>query len=437
MAYASFAAFAAANVAFLCFRLFWVAGLEGMFAVVVAVVQGFASERACVSARGAHCVAGPEIGCENLLSMGGAIEFSSGWKRLPPGGKKMAPPQAPLVDVSKATPPAESGAGEDEMSPTTGARLKMRSRGRARMLRQAVELIDPVTMERIDAERDALLKKALLSQGVELQQLLPRLKEDFSDAHATPEIVQARFKGFERMRTELLDLVLETRRQLQSQAEARRRAKAKLEEETTGSLGMESPEELLQREQEHMQRVLAAAHARIEKEKAMEKEHELRAQEMIKESVAFHEGLVVKKEKHEKQIEQKRYKTELSRQARNAKRAEQDDADLSEARRLADVRAEKTMTFEETNSQNKLEATNKALEFARGRAVKLQRVKKLNEEKESALLAVSQPLPWHARVCPLAALPPLTFPSRVAQYRTKHRAAQAGFTIAAIPTYIF
>ena len=112
-------------------------------------------------------------------------------------------PQAPLVDVSKATPPAESGAGEDEMSPTTGARLKMRSRGRARMLRQAVELIDPVTMERIDAERDALLKKALLSQGVELQQLLPRLKEDFSDAHATPEIVQARFKGFERMRTEL------------------------------------------------------------------------------------------------------------------------------------------------------------------------------------------------------------------------------------------
>ena len=169
----------------------------------------------------------------------------------------------------------------------------------------------------------------------------------------------------------------------------------------------------------------------------MEKEHELRAQEMIKESVAFHEGLVVKKEKHEKQIEQKRYKTELSRQARNAKRAEQDDADLSEARRLADVRAEKTMTFEETNSQNKLEATNKALEFARGRAVKLQRVKKLNEEKESALLAVSQPLPWHARVCPLAALPPLTFPSRVAQYRTKHRAAQAGFTVAAIPTYIF
>ena len=160
------------------------------------------------------------------------------------------------------------------------------------------------------------------------------------DAHATPEIVEARFKGFERMRMELLDLVLETRRQLQGQMEAKRRAKAQQlsAQDSDATLGMESPEELLQREQEHMQRVLHAAHARIEKEKAMEKDHELRAQEMIKESVAFHvipqvvtllrvscgpmltdclcfqESLVLKKENHEKTIEKKRYKTELSRQ---------------------------------------------------------------------------------------------------------------------------
>jgi hypothetical protein len=235
------------------------------------------------------------------------------------------------------------------------------------------------------------LYQALLSQGVELQQLLPRVKEDFGDPNATPEIIEARFTCFERMRHQLVDTVLEARRQLQLRAEGRRQARANIEEqESDVSLGMESPEALLQREQEHMQRVLAAAHARIEKEKTMEKEQELRAQEMIKESRAFHEWLVEKAAKHEKDIEQKRYKTELSRQSRNAKRVEQDEADLAEARRLAEVRAEKTKKFEETNALNKLEATDKALEFARGRAVKLKRIKKIREEQEASLVVVSR-----------------------------------------------
>ncbi len=235
------------------------------------------------------------------------------------------------------------------------------------------------------------LCQALLSQGVELQQLLPRVKEDFGDPNATTEIIEARFTCFEHMRHQLLDTVLEARRQLQLQAAGRRKARAEMEEqESDASLGMESPEALLQREHEHMQRVLAAAHARIEKEKAMEKEQELRAQEMIKESVAFHEWLVVKAKKHEKDIEQKRFKTELSRQSRNAKRVEQDEADLAEARRLAEVRAERTMKFEETNALNKLEATDKALAFARGRAVKLERIKKIREEQEASLVAVSR-----------------------------------------------
>eukprot|EP01043_Picozoa_sp_COSAG02_P065887 COSAG02_NODE_10082_length_2030_cov_3.047644_2_plen_285_part_00 len=254
--------------------------------------------------------------------------------------------------------------------------------------------------------------QALLSQGVELQQLLPRAKEDFGDPNATPEIIEARFTSFERMRHQLVDTVLEARRQLQLRAEGRRQARAAMEEQDSDvSLGMESPEALLQREQEHMQRVLAAAHARIEKEKTMEKEQELRAQEMIKESRAFHEWLVEKAAKHEKDIEQKRYKTELSRQSRNAKRVEQDEADLAGARRLAEVRAEKTKIFEETNALNKLEATDKALEFARGRAVKLKRIKKVREEQEASLVAVSRrqccffpsgyPLPTttHARAC--------------------------------------
>ena len=41
-------------------------------------------------------------------------------------------------------------------------------------------------MERVDAEHDALLKKALLAQGVELQQLLPRLMEDFREYTRNP-----------------------------------------------------------------------------------------------------------------------------------------------------------------------------------------------------------------------------------------------------------
>jgi hypothetical protein len=159
------------------------------------------------------------------------------------------------------------------------------------------------------------------------------------------------------------------------------------------TLGMESPEELLQREQEHMQRVLHAAHARIEKEKAMEKEHELRAQEMITECVAFHERLVLEKEQYEKEIEKKRYNTELSRQTRNLKKEEQDEADLAESRRLAEVRAQKTTMFEKQNAQNKNAATDRALKFARERAIKLERIKKLNAQKEANLRAVRLLLP--------------------------------------------
>ena len=296
--------------------------------------------------------------------------------------------QAPLVEVTPHPPTDENGGA---ISPDTAARLKMRSRGRVRSLRQAIEVIDPVTMERVDAERDALLKKALLVQGVELQQLLPRMLEDFQHAHATPEIVQARFKGFERMRMELLDLVLETRRQLQSQAEGRRRAKAQqlAAQDSDATLGMESPEDMLQREQQHMQRVLHAAHQRIEKEKEMEQDHELMAQEMIRKTRVFNEGVVLQKKTHEKTIEKTRYKTELHRQARNTKREEDEEDHLAESRRLAEDRAQNMMNFEAQNAQNKNDATDKALKFARERAVKLERIKKLNAQKEAKLLATA------------------------------------------------
>lgn len=274
-----------------------------------------------------------------------------------------------------------------ESPASVSPRTTMRSRGRG--ARQPVELIDPRTSECIDATRDALLSQALRSQGVELQQLLPRAKEGFADPNATPAIIEARFACFERLRLSLLETVLEARRQLQAQTEERLRSKEQVDTDSEASLGMESPEELLRREQEHMQKVLAAAHARIEKEKAMQKAHELRAQEMIKESVAFHEWLVRKKKKHEKEMELKRYKTELSRQSRNAKRVEQEEVDLAEARRLAEVRAEKTKQFEETNALNKQEATDKALAFARTRAAKLERIKKDREETEVARLSVS------------------------------------------------
>ena len=245
---------------------------------------------------------------------------------------------------------------------------------------------DPESGEVIDAEHCPLMRKALLAQGVELSQLSPRPPSEFAGGGATAEMAEARYESFEKMRQELLSVVLETRRELRSRAEAKRRARASLEEDSeasTASLGLENPEDLLRREQEHMQRVLEAAHRRIENQKTMEKEHEMRAQEMIAESAKFNEELQAKKQQFEKEIERKRYSTELARQARNLRREEQDEAELQESRRLDEVRAQKTINFEEQVEARKSEVQEKGLKFQRKRAQKLAKIRSINADKEA------------------------------------------------------
>ena len=192
-------------------------------------------------------------------------------------------------------------------------------KARSQLALEGTRIEDPDSGEVIDAEHCPLMRKALLAQGVELSQLSPRPPSVFAGGGATAEMAEARYESFEKMRQELLSVVLETRRELRSRSEAKRRARASLEEDSeasTASLGLENPEDLLRREQEHMQRVLEAAHRRIENQKTMEKEHEMRAQEMIAESAKFNDELLAKKEQFEKGIERKRYSTELARQVR-------------------------------------------------------------------------------------------------------------------------
>jgi hypothetical protein len=210
---------------------------------------------------------------------------------------------------------SQAGAPE-KPTPPAGERKKGPRRGRT----QWVSFADRTTGEVVHVKHDPYLREALLSQGVELGQLVPRSRAEFSDGKASEAIVDARYKSFQTMQQGLMDIVLRARRTLKSHAEAKRAYQAQqkdLAERQTprrqpswrdgagagadaGDGGaVASPRkvagdgvtlatgsatgtgDLLAREQEHMQKVLEAAYRRVTKEKAMEKEHEIRAQELI------------------------------------------------------------------------------------------------------------------------------------------------------------
>lgn len=61
----------------------------------------------------------------------------------------------------------------------------------------------------------ALLQESMRMNGVELQQLMPRLEKDFDDGTTSDEIVKVRYQTFDKVRLELLNMVLETRRDLE------------------------------------------------------------------------------------------------------------------------------------------------------------------------------------------------------------------------------
>ena len=105
-------------------------------------------------------------------------------------------------------------------------------KARNQLALEGARIEDPESGEVIDAEHCPLMRKALLAQGVELSQLSPRPPSEFAGGGATAEMAEARYESFEKMRQELLSVVLETRRELRSRAEAKRRARASLEEDS-------------------------------------------------------------------------------------------------------------------------------------------------------------------------------------------------------------
>eukprot|EP01051_Picozoa_sp_SAG22_P014242 SAG22_NODE_1697_length_3790_cov_1.813601_8_plen_159_part_01 len=86
--------------------------------------------------------------------------------------------------------------------------------------RHNVTIIDTTTEERIRADSPSL-QESMRMNGVELRQLVPRMEKDFDDGTAEPAIVKVRFQTFDKVRLELLNMVLETRRDLVQHAAAR------------------------------------------------------------------------------------------------------------------------------------------------------------------------------------------------------------------------
>ena len=155
---------------------------------------------------------------------------------------------------------------------------------------------------------------------------------------------------------------------------------------------MSDNEELLRKEQEHMQKVMDAANNRIQQEKEEEKVRELRAQEVIEESRKFHEGLVAKMKAREQKNERTRYKTELKRQDRVRKSDDAAMKALEDGRQLDSARAERTQTIEEQRAEREKEMRKQKLDFARQRAEKMKIVKKQQEQAELDRLVASNDL---------------------------------------------
>ena len=65
------------------------------------------------------------------------------------------------------------------------------------------------------------------------------------------------------------------------------------------------------------------------------------------------------------------------------RREEQDEAELQQSRRLDEVRAQKTINFEEQVEARKSEVQEKGLKFQRKRAQKLAKIRSINADKEA------------------------------------------------------
>eukprot|EP01048_Picozoa_sp_COSAG05_P008572 COSAG05_NODE_659_length_8055_cov_3.528406_4_plen_197_part_00 len=189
------------------------------------------------------------------------------------------------MDLNPAPPVKPKKAAEVNVHMDNAESPRMHMAGR---IHSRLKLLDPTSGEIMDVSRDNHLQRALRSQGVDIQQLMPVKKEEFADSSASAELVEVRYASFMRTQHELLDSVLRSRREFKSHAAARQQVRDNLEEATSPLFGVpevkkEDTEQLLMKEKQHMQRVLDAAYRRIQKNKEMEQENEIRAREKIQE----------------------------------------------------------------------------------------------------------------------------------------------------------
>eukprot|EP01050_Picozoa_sp_SAG11_P010756 SAG11_NODE_1098_length_5875_cov_3.667936_1_plen_313_part_00 len=258
-----------------------------------------------------------------------------------------------------------------------------------------ITIIDTTTQERISSS-DPLLEESMRMNGVELQQLLPRPEAEFEPKDSKPDkLTMARHQAFDKLRLELLNMVLETRRDLQEHSLARA-AVSPRSSALSAKLGeLTDTEALLKREQAHMERVMSAAENRILRDKEREQAAELQAQAVLAESQRFHELLEKKAKAREAKFEKVRYKTELKRQARVRQSIKEAEDAAERARQLDAAREQKTLNFEEMRATREAVEREKKLAFAHDRAARMKTAREIRLAEERALAQVRRILHCH------------------------------------------
>jgi hypothetical protein len=188
---------------------------------------------------------------------------------VPPSEPKGAPHQRAKVIVNVHLDPSQK-------TPRTFMGGRVTEQGR-------LKLLDPASGETIDVGWDSHFMQALITQGVTLDQLMPVDKSSFKNDTASEALIAARIQSWERTQRELLDSVLRARRELKTHDSAKREVRNALSASAEKLLHVErvDADEQLNQEKEHMQKVLDAAYRRIAREAAMDRDHEIRAREMI------------------------------------------------------------------------------------------------------------------------------------------------------------